>query len=425
MSRGLKPLQRHERAAVAMLFLYGFGNAAAYVLARTIADSAFLSHIGPEHLPPMYMVSAGVVAFASVVYSRLTQHTAPHRAVALTLVMFAASAALLPELMHRLSSSITAFAIVYLLTQIRGTLGTIHYATLVNEHFSKERPERVIGLAGAGATFAGFLMGMAIGAIPNDVDVASLMYAVVAIDLLTIVPVTRLAGVLRSQTTNGTTRQEATASTGLTRWAIRNSYVRGIGAVVLLGVIVATVVEFQWKASVAEHFNREEANLAEYFGYYYGVVYLLTGLMQLFVTGRLLERRGVFAGLAAFPFALLATAIGVLVFRAERFMLWAVTCAKGCDILKRSMNDPSIQLLYGPLESGTRRQAITFVAGIVKPLAEALAAIALLGLSRWLTLIQLSALVAVMVLGWLTTGFKVWKSFRYLANGCRDKAEGP
>lgn len=431
MSQRLEPLERHERTAVAMLFLYGFGNAAAYVLARTIADSAFLSHIGPEHLPAMYMVSAGVVALASIAYSRLARHTAPHRSVKWTLFLFAGTAALLPELMNEFSSSITAFAIVYLLTQIRGTLGTIHYATLLNEHFSHERPERVVGLSGAGATFAGFLMGMAIGTIPNDIDVESLMYMVVLIDLLTIIPVSRLATKLPVVGTGVSTRQEISSSTsdaappGVIRWAIRNRYVRSIGTVVLVGVIVATLVEFQWKASVAEHFHREEAKLAEYFGYYYGFVYLATGAMQLFVTGRLLQRRGVLAGLVTFPSALLATAIGVLVFRAERFMLWPVTFAKGCDIFKRSMSDPSIQLLYAPLDSGVRRQAITFVAGIAKPLAEAIAAIALLGLSRWLTLIQISALVAGLVLVWLLVSFQVWQSFRRLvaSNGNANSRE--
>ncbi|MCA9143841.1 MAG: hypothetical protein KDB05_13685 [Planctomycetales bacterium] len=412
-------LERTQRSTVALLFLYGFGNAAAYVLARTIADSAFLSHIGPEQLPKMYVVSAGVVALASVAFSRLSRRTAPHRAVIWTLVVFSATSALLPELMHRFASSLTAFAVVYLLTQIRGTLGTIHYATLLNEHFSREGPERVVGLAGAGATLAGFTMGMGIGAIPNDIDVASLMYLAALIDLLTIIPVARLAHA-RPESIEDTADASSDEFTphveqeGPIRNALHNSYVRGIACVVMAGVVVGTLVEFQWKSSVADLLDRDEAKLAEYFGFFYGFVYLATGTLQLFVTGRLLARRSVLAGLVAFPAALLITGTGILVASVERILLWPVTLAKGCDIFKRSMNDPSIQILYGPLESGPRRQSITFVAGIAKPLAEAVAAVALLGLSRWVTVRQLSVLVIVLVFVWLVTSYRVWERFTVL-----------
>jgi ATP/ADP translocase len=402
-----------------MLFLYGFGNAAAYVLARTIADSTFLSHIGPEHLPAMYMVSAGVVALSSIVFARLSRHTAPHRAVKWTLVVFAVTSALLPELMHRFASSLTAFAVVYLLTQIRGTLGTIQYATLLNEHFSRERPERVVGLAGAGATLAGFSLGMGIGAIPNDIDVPSLMYLTAAIDLLTTIPVARLTRQMRQEPSIDATNLSAETTLhveqeGPIRNAIHDSYIRVIAGVVMIGVIVATLVEFQWKASVADLLNRDEAKLAEYFGFFYGFVYLATGGVQLFITGRLLERRSVLAGLVVFPASLLVTGTGILLASVEQILLWPVTLAKGCDIFKRSMNDPAIQVLYGPLESGSRRQAITFVAGIAKPLAEAVAAVLLLGLSRWVTVRQLSVLVVVLVLVWLMTSFQLWKRFTKL-----------
>lgn len=417
MSQHREPLQRRERSAVALLFLYGFGNAAAYVLARTIADSAFLSHIGPKHLPAMYMVSAGVVALASIFYGRLSRQTTPHRAVTWTLVILSVTSAILPELMHRFANSLTAFAVVYVLTQIRGTLGTIQYATLLNEHFSRERPERVVGLAGAGATLAGFTLGMGIGALPNDIDVPSLMYLTASFDLLTIIPVVLLARQMQQQSQIDTPDSVAPDTSsqaeqeGPIRNALHNSYVRGIAGVVMIGVVVATLVEFQWKASVADLLNRDEARLAEYFGFFYGCVYLATGALQLFVTRRLLERRSVLAGLVAFPVSLLVTGSGILLASVGQVLLWPVTLAKGCDIFKRSMNDPAIQILYGPLESGSRRQAITFVAGIAKPLAEAVAAVALLGLSRWVSVRLLSVLVLALVFVWLGASFSVWKQF--------------
>ncbi|HRX80356.1 MAG TPA: hypothetical protein P5307_14895, partial [Pirellulaceae bacterium] len=246
-----------------------------------------------------------------------------------------------------------------------------------------------------------------------------LMYLAALIDLLTIIPVARLAHA-RPESIEDTADASSDEFTphveqeGPIRNALHNSYVRGIACVVMAGVVVGTLVEFQWKSSVADLLDRDEAKLAEYFGFFYGFVYLATGTLQLFVTGRLLARRSVLAGLVAFPAALLITGTGILVASVERILLWPVTLAKGCDIFKRSMNDPSIQILYGPLESGPRRQSITFVAGIAKPLAEAVAAVALLGLSRWVTVRQLSVLVIVLVFVWLVTSYRVWERFTVL-----------
>ena len=41
---------------------------------------------------------------------------------------------------------------MYLLAQLRGSLGTIQYTMLLSEHFSDRRLERVVGVIGIGAT---------------------------------------------------------------------------------------------------------------------------------------------------------------------------------------------------------------------------------------------------------------------------------
>jgi ATP/ADP translocase len=195
-----------------------------------------------------------------------------------------------------------------------------------------------------------------------------------------------------------------------------SGYLWTIASVVAVAVIVTTVVEFQWKSTVAFEFRRNENELARYFGYFYGSVYLLTGTLQLFVTGTLLERRGVLAGLLLFPGVLLVACLGTFLASAERLALWGVTLMKGCDSLKRSMNDPSIQVSYGPLEPAQRHRAITFVAGITKPLAEAAAALALLAATPGVSVRGLTVPVVLLVGVWIGLNFRVWRAFVRLSN---------
>ena len=51
-------------------------------------------------------------------------------------------------------------------------------------------------------------------------------------------------------------------------------------------------------------------------------------------------------------------------------ILRGATIVKGCDILKRSVNDPAIQLLYWPISQRLRRLIISFTSGFIKPASE-------------------------------------------------------
>ena len=183
------PLNPDERRNVALLFLFGFGTAAAYVVARTVADSQFLSRVGPEQLPRMYLVAAGVVAVVSAIYGRFASRSTVKLSVAITLLVLAIISAMMPEIIHRYPHSKLAMASVYILAQIRGTLGTIQFTMLLNDKFARRRPERVVGYVGIGSTLAGFLGGVSLSHVINTLDVATFMYVVAVIDLLTLIPI--------------------------------------------------------------------------------------------------------------------------------------------------------------------------------------------------------------------------------------------
>ncbi len=435
-------VSRRDRSRVSLLFVFGFGTAAAYVLARTITDSAFLSHFGSDRLPEVFLYSAGVVVVSSLVYAALLRVVPLRLLVPWTLLALAASSAAMPFAMHRFPGSLPIFEIAYLIAQVRGSLGTIQMSTLVNEHFGKHEPERYVGLIGAGATLAGIGMGAAIGLVAESVNVESLMYATAVIDVLTIWPVLRLNRLSRRTLAHGdlspsqppiaedaerhSAHHEAAFApsdpTGATPpvdnmrlWdALKSKYVVAIAGLVAVAVMAVTLVEYQWKATAAEQLQGDEEDLAKYFGYFYATVYFATGVLQLFITTRVLEKRGVLAGMLAFPGALLAMTCISWAVSVTVLPLWSITLGKGCDILRRALYDPSIQVLYSPLEKRMRRQAITLVAGIAKPMAEAIAGILLLAILPWTTTRQLSLVIIVLLAVGIIVVLRLWAWFQEL-----------
>ena len=250
-------------------------------------------------------------------------------------------------------------------------------------------------------------MGLVIALLVDWVQTENLLYLAALLDVATMATVV-LASRGEKSGIRGTSYRQISNRRGFTRMATgmqrvaRSHYVLGVVGLVVLTVAVSTQVEFQWKVTAAGVLHRDEHDPTAYFGYYYAGLYLLTGLLQVFLTGRLLQRFGPIAGLTVFPIALLVASVGVLTVAGQRLLLASVTLAKGCDAFKRSLHDPAIQLLYLRLPKAFRRQAIALVTGVSKPLAEAGVAVAIFCFAPLLDTSVLSFLVVLLIVGWLS-----------------------
>jgi ATP/ADP translocase len=401
---GLVEVPPEDRPTALLLFIYVFGSAGGYVTARTVADSQFLSQIGPGKLPAMYMVAAGAVAFASILYGWAAQRHSLRRIVRWTLGSFAVLSLALPMLMKQYPGSLPLFAGVYVFAQIRGTIGTVQFTTLLNEQFTHGKQATVFGIVAIGATAAGIALGGLVGWLGQRMATEDLMYLAAAMDLLALAPILFLR---QSPTTSRTpTREHADHDE---RSALPAEPAAGlpspplllIAALVCLTVLVSTLVEFQWKVAAAEELQRNKAQLTTYFGYFYAVVFLLTGITQLILTGRIIYRLGVLPTLMLLPLALGIASLSTLLASATRIALWSVTLAKGCDVIRRSLNDPGLQMLYSPIPKTARRRAIAVVFGIIKPSSEALAAVGILAVFPLLAVRQLSYAALALTVLWL------------------------
>ncbi|MFN3192368.1 MAG: MFS transporter [Aureliella sp.] len=411
-------MDRNESQSVWLLFAYGFGNAATYSLARTVADSTYLAQIGTARLAELYLLSAGVVAMAAILYGAVLPRLGLRRTIVGTLILFATSTTALAFLLKAAPNSLALVTIGYFLAQIRGSLGTIHFATVLNEQFGKNRPERIVGIAGAGATVAGFSIGIAIGALSDFIAVENFLFAAAILDFLTIAPLLILRIAFRASRNNTSARasfqrlsrrnrspnqqSEKHRASGQDRDG-QSSYVALITTTVVLCILATTMVEYQWKVTAVEVFPRTTQAMTKYFGYFYGVLYLMTGMMQLFLTSRLLRMRGIKGGLIALPLFLLAGS-GLAIGTTTPLMLFiALNTCKFGDIIRRALHDPSVQITYAPIPKKDRRQAITFVSGVAKPFAEALAGALIVLLTNWISTKQLSIVVILLCCVWLGT----------------------
>ncbi len=402
-----------------LAFCYAFSTAGAYVVGRSAADALFLARAGSGWLPLMYFLSACSVGLLAVAFLRLATGRSLKQVILLTLLLLSSTSIVLCQLVQGFDHSMVLLVGIYLLAEIRGCLNTIQYGILMNELFAGSPDHHhAAGLLGSAATLAGIAFGSVLGFELYQLGTVHLLYVVASLELLAMIPIAllprfgaprRSEGDLEADAGSATISFEAYApldSTSGLATAARSPYVRGIALLVAITVMAGTLIEFQWKSSVAASFAAKEDEMTSFFGFFHAVVNLLTGSIQVVLTGTLLHRFGTRTALLVFPTALLASTLGVLFASFERVVLPAITLAKGCDVFKRSINDPAILILYAPLGDGPRRQAITFVAGIIKPSAEAIAALLIIAFAGIVSTRAISYVALVLVCVWL---FVAWR----------------
>jgi AAA family ATP:ADP antiporter len=417
-----------ERRKFVLAFLYAFTIFGACVVGRAAANGLFLARVGAAWLPLVYVLSACTVGLLAAVLLRLGTRRGLKQVILISLLLLALTSVALCLLVQKFDHAMVLLVGIYLLAEIRGCLATIQYGILVNELFATSPSHHhATGLLSSAATLAGIVFGVLVALEVSQLGTVHLLYVVAGLEILGMLPILllpphelddpddRIAMPDTIQENIGIVDDMPIGAGGFTS-AIRSPYVRGIATLVSIAVVVGTLIEFQWKFSVAESYATNEDQMTRYFGFFQAAVNLVTGLIQIVLTGKILQHCGMRVSLLIFPAALLASTLGVLFSSLDRVALSAVTLVKGCDALKRSINDPAILMLYAPLANGQRRQAITFVLGIVKPVAEAIAALLIIALAEAVNTRAISYFAMVLLGVWLITVTRRLTAFKSLTD---------
>ncbi|MDA0809155.1 MAG: Npt1/Npt2 family nucleotide transporter [Planctomycetota bacterium] len=412
LSHRIKKLLRvppDQQVRTGLLFLFSFGMTGAYVGARSDADAVFLARLGIEKLPAMILISASGVAIVTALYAKMLARLSLQQVVFATHMVLAVATLTLALTLKSDDRSLGIPVALYLLAELRGAFGSIQFATLLNELFRNDAPERASGIASSGSTISAVVLGSLIGWLATQFGATSVLYMIVVMDVFAGFVALRCR---RNPTPNigddnapaessaAQDDQQTDAPTSPLAILKQVPLARYLAGIVCLKTIVVLLIEFEWKSTAAAYYSVED-ELAGFFGVFYAAMALLTGCVQLLVTSRFLARFGVQAGLASFP-ASVTLVLSTIFFAVKpTAMFWCLTLARGCDVLRRSLTDTAVNILYWPLGPALRRQVIALNGGWVKPLTEAFAAVLLIPLTATLSDRGLALTIASLCVVWL------------------------
>ena len=372
--------------------LIGFACvAAAALIGRTAGDSLFLTHFEARHLTYMYPVSASVAGVLAYGYGLLACRLPLARlislAVGLLLILLLALRALLvfdgPE----------ARVAAYVVGDLVVNTPMLLFWSFAGRLFDPRSAKRLFGLVGAGGTVACLVAGLTVSPLASAIGTPNLLWPVIALlsgFLLTVRRVARHEGV-------GTQApdQAATPGSGSYRHLLKSGQVRVLVVLVIVATVAVTLVDYQFKAAAKQHFDGDA--LAAFFGTFYGAASGLALAIQLFLVHVILQRGGVFLGLAVLPVGLIATAVGSVLTGSFE---WTIASKFVFQVFAFTIDSAAIQMLYLGVALQSRGQTRALADGIGKPIAIALAGL-LLVLGRGIPVEILAITTAAAALVWI------------------------
>ena len=416
-----------ELAIVIRLFAFCLFAGSSYTLAKTAADSLFLSRIGSDSLAIEFLSAGIATAIVATLWVRAAEKISIQRLLRVTSFLMAGIYLSMWWMLPVLHHSFGLLSMVYVMAEVKGCLYAIVAISAMNETLGRGSSRQSWATVLLGFSFATIIVGTAVGYHSASWNADNWLLVAGLLDLLAVIPGIRLTSLkpLRSETTKEADLTKSTVVElseltaakededlsskiasqllPLTKYADAETFARWFSLLIGVKVLVLTIVGFNWKVSVNEYLGSSERLLAAYFGWFYAISGVATLLVQYFVTGRLLANKSVAINILVLPAMLLilnflfigGEGIGLSV----AFLFYIATSAKAMDTWRRSTHDTAIHLLYTSVEKKKRRGMIGRNQGLVKPTAEIAAGIVLVTSPFW---IQHIILIAASV-AWLFT----------------------
>ncbi len=398
-------LRPEELGRGVRLFAYLFLVIATYLVGRVVRDSLFLSRFQAAQLPYADIATALTAGAVIAVYIRVGRRSSLRSLLLGSLLLFASNCVLFWVLASFYPVS-WLYPVIYAWDGIFGVLAPTQVWTLANHVLTTREARRVFGFLAGGGIVGGIFAGLFSKVVAKAFGTESLLLGM-ALFLSLCLPLVVQIWRQYEEAVQGSAEAPAEQGPRNLRESIglvfSSTYLRAIAALIVVSSFVTEVIDWQFK-SVAKEFIPVKDHLAAFFGDFTFYAGILTLVVQLLVTSRLLRRFGIGVALFTLPVALVA-ASGCMLLTGT---LFSAILLRGTDWVSRhSIDKSSVELLYLPLPSRVKFQVKWFIDTVMWRMGTGLGGVTVLLFVTYLGLSarQMSWVGLVLVGGWLAAAW--------------------
>jgi len=367
-------LEPGEGVRAGLMLVYSIAVIGGVVITgQLVSRSLFLSSLPPTDIPYKYILPPVALMLATGLYARIASRFRRDRLIVGTC---AAMLAIVVGFRLVLASpgghSFAALCALFVAFDVIGDLAALQFWTFAGDIFNPREARRLFGLIGGGSTVANLIFGLALSSTANLVRPENLTFLMMG----GLVVCAACAGSLgrrhRDELDELTCEAQSPAAeergwralTGL-RDVFQSPLVLTMGGIVALVALVSNIADYQLDLALQSAFGGDGQGMVAFLGQFRFWAGLGAGALQFFLAGRLMERFGVAPVLLMLP---LAMALGSGAILLTGGVLWAAAAPRACDVvLKYTVNDAALNLLYLPVGPRLRARAKAVLDGIVRP----------------------------------------------------------
>jgi AAA family ATP:ADP antiporter len=396
------------------IFAYLFLTMASSVASKAARDALFLDRYRAVDLPYVDIAIAVLVGFAASLYIWVGHRTNLRNLQVGSLAFFALNALAFWSWAALASHESGAlFILIYVWVGVFSVLAPSQVWTLANYVLTTREAKRSFGFIGSGA-----ILGWIVGGFATRAGVARFgtesMLGFVALALFTCAGIVVMIWRERPDYVGNDTPASGHVRDRFPLWGamrlIRESaYLKSIAALILISALTTTIAGWQFKA-IAKQAVPATDDLAMFFGTFNMIAGLMSLVLQLVLTARVLRTVGVGPALFIVPTAMLMGSTGVLLLGT----LVAAAALKASDqVLRYSIDKATVELLYLPVPAAHTFRVKSFIDTVVYRFGDAAGGLVVLLFAAVLgwSPIQISAVVIVFVAMWMAAAYVARKQY--------------
>jgi ATP:ADP antiporter, AAA family len=324
-----------EVTALAWSWLYFFSILSAYYVIRPIRDEIGAAG-GIENLPWLFTGTLCGMLLANPPFSALVARLAPVRFISWTYRFFMVNLALFLILLETTTGAANASVgrVFYIWAAVFNLFVVSVFWGFLADVFSSEQSRRLFGFIAAGGTIGGIVGSSLTSALVEHLGRSRLLLASAVLLEVAVFAVRRLSRISRAlRERSGARGDDAAVGGGVLSGfahAVRSPYLLNLTVYMLLFTILSTFLYFQ-QADIARHSFSDRSARTAFFANIDLAVNVLTLLIQLLLTGRIIKTLGVALTLTLLP----ALSVAGFVVLGVAPTLWAVITFQ---VLRRAGN---------------------------------------------------------------------------------------
>lgn len=395
------------------------------LIVKPSVNGLFLARFGVENLPLAFVLVAVAAMILSYYYSRILTRISFYLLMKRTIIVSVGILIVFGILLgfHFLVSWV--IYLFYIWVALFAVLSASQFWILANLVFNVREAKRLFGFIGSGAIAGGIFGGYLTSILAPAIGSENLLF-VSAFLLWLCIPITKtiwrdnLSGKKNPFRNKNKLNEIVESPFRLIRKSKHLMYLAGI---IGMSVIVAKLVDYQFNALASMKISDPD-ELTAFFGFWFSNFNLISLLIQLFLTRRVVGVFGVGTSLFFLPAGILIGAILVL-FVPSLFAAIIIKMADGS--LKQSINKSATELLALPIPLSIKNKTKTFIDVFVDSVATGIGGIILILL---VNAFQLStpfiSLMILVILGiWFYFALKIRREYIFsFQNKLKQNAQG-